>query len=122
MQRFEIKVGAFLPLLALFGMMPPFAYVDVGPTRLYFRFGVFSLQVQRDNVAAVAPRPWPWYAGVGLRYGGHVVGLIGTLDGVVAIDLRQRVRASVLGIPVQVQTLCVSFEDPALFIAACDAG
>lgn len=116
--RYRIRRGIFRPLLTALGGTGEASYVDVGPTTVRFRFGLlFDEEVPRVALARVRRGRWPWYGGIGWRLGaGGAVGLIGSLDGVVEIELREPRRVRLLGIPWRCRRIFVSLEDPAGFL------
>ena len=61
--------------------------------------------------------------GIGWRTNfGGTLGLIGSLDGVVRLHLREPQRRRFFGIPMRVRDVYVSLEDPAGFLAALRDG
>jgi hypothetical protein len=59
----------FRPALALVGVTPWTARIDVTDDDLRVRFGPWSLTTPRSNVAAVTRSgPYHWYRAIGARY------------------------------------------------------
>lgn len=117
--RYRIRRGALRPVLALFGGTEHGSYVDVGPMAVRFRFGpLFDEEIPRSELARARRARWPWYGGIGWRLSaGGVVGLIGALQGVVELELREPRRVRVIGIPWRCRRIFVSLEDPSAFLA-----
>jgi hypothetical protein len=115
--RHAMKLGASSPLLALFGGTRHRASVDVEPDTVTFRFGAFEARIPRFDVSGASPVPWPLYRGIGWRIGPGAVALIGSLQNVVEVRLRQPHRVRVLGIPVRARRVSVSLEQPAAFLS-----
>lgn len=116
--RYRIRRGIFRPLLTVLGGTAEGSYVDVGPAAVRFRFGfLFDEEIPRAELARVRRSRWPWYGGIGWRLGvPGVVGLIGSLDGIVEIELREPRRVRFLGIPLRCRRVFVSLEDPGGFL------
>ena len=115
--RHAMKLGAWRPLLALFGGTRPRAYVDVEPDTVTFRFGAFEARIPRADVSGASRARWPLLGGIGWRIEPGAVALIGSLQNVVEVRLRQPHRVSVLWIPVNALRVFVSLEDPEAFLA-----
>ncbi|WP_375769234.1 hypothetical protein NR798_47455 [Archangium gephyra] len=118
--RHAMKLGAWYPLLALFGGTRSRSYVEVEPDSVTFRFGSFEARVPRADVSGTARVPWPLYRGIGWRLGSDAVGLIGSLQNVVEVRLRQPHRMSVI-VPVMARRVFVSLADPDAFLAELGA-
>ncbi len=121
--RYRIRRGAFGPLLALFGGTEHGSFVDLDPVTVWFRFGpLFDERIPRVAVAGARRSRWPWYGGIGWRLSaGGIVGLIGALDGVVEVELREPRRVRVAGIPWRCRRIFVSLELPDAFLAELGA-
>jgi hypothetical protein len=115
--RHAMKLGASYPLLALFGGTRQRSYVEVEPETVTFRFGAFEARIPRSDVSGASPVPWPLLRGIGWRIGPGAVALIGSLQNVVEVRLRQPHRVRVLGIPVMARRVSVSLEQPAAFLS-----
>jgi hypothetical protein len=120
--RHAMKLGAWRPLLAVFGGTRPRSYVDVEPDTVTFRFGTFEARIPRADVSGASRAHWPVLGGIGWRIGPGVVALIGSLQNVVEVRLRQPHRVSVLWIPVKARRVFVSLEDPEAFLADLGPG
>ncbi|MCX4390657.1 hypothetical protein OG777_27555 [Micromonospora peucetia] len=68
-RRFAFRFDpAFRPALALLGVRPATAWVDVAPDELVVRFGPWRLRTARRNIVGVAPTgPYRWWRGIGTR-------------------------------------------------------
>ncbi len=122
MRRFAIKRSPWWrPLLVLFGATAARAELAVERERLVARFGWYRLEVPRAQVAAVESVRWPWWGGIGWRYWGGRLGLIGASAPVLCVRLASQHRARLLGIPLRVRELCISVDDPAAVRAALAA-
>ncbi|MBJ6764875.1 hypothetical protein JGU66_29270 [Myxococcaceae bacterium JPH2] len=119
--RHAIKRGAWSPLLVLFGGTSERSFVDVTPDVVTFRFGFFEARIPRTDILGAARAEWPMLGGIGWRVGVGTVGLIGARQNVVAVDLREPHRVSVLGLPVRARRIFVSLEEPEPFIADLQA-
>ena len=111
-QRFPIRFGkAYSVLSSAVGLLPAQAYIDVGET-VEVRMGwAFRARFPRSMVISATR-----YEGHPLSRGVH--GLAGSWlvngagDRVLQVDLRAAGEARVLGLPVSLQTLLVSVDDP----------
>ena len=109
------------PLLALFGGTPGRAYVEVTPSTVRFRFGwLFDVTLPRAEILDAQPVKWPWWLGIGWRIvlPSGTVGLIGSLQGVVAVRLRRPQWVRVAFIPWRCRVICVSLQNPDDFVRA----
>jgi hypothetical protein len=110
-------------VLALFVGTPSRSYVEIGEQAVRFRFGwPFDETVPLDQIAGVAPTTWPFLGGIGWRIATRGrIGLIGSLRGVVEVQLRAPRRVRLLAIPLRCRGIVVSLEDPDRFVAALRA-
>lgn len=117
--RYRIRRGVLRPLIALLGGTEQGSYVDLDPDAVRVRFGpLFDQRIPRDQIGGARLSRWPWYGGIGWRLGtGGVVGLIGSLEGIVEIELRAPVRVRVAGIPWRCRRLFLSLEEPVAFLS-----
>ena len=102
---------------------PSSAYVDLDDDTLHVRMGwAFSARIPRRLVAKAGPGPPP---AIPLTAGAHGWAgrwlVNGAPDGIVTIDLGERTRAFVSGVPIRLKELSVSLDDPEGFLAAFDA-
>ena len=104
-------------------ILPSSAYVELGGDDIHVRVGwAFSARIPRPLVARAGPgKPprIPLTAGTHGWAGRWLVN--GAPDGIVDIELTDRVRAFVAGFPVRLKVLSVSLEDPDGFLAALSA-
>lgn len=115
--RYQIRLGRWKPMLALFGATRERSYVDLRPSALRIRFGPFMELIPFDEIASASLTRWPALGGIGWRIGPDYVGLIGSLEGVVELTLHSRRRAVVLFLPWRYTRISISFEDPEAFLA-----
>lgn len=115
--RHAMKLGPWSPLLALFGGTPSRSYVEVEPGTVTFRFGTFEARIPRADISGASRERWPLLGGIGWRVGPGTVGLIGSLENVVEVRLRQPHRVSVFWLPVKARRVFVSLADPEAFLA-----
>jgi hypothetical protein len=115
--RYQIRLGRWKPLLALFGATPKRSYVDMRLRALRIRFGPFMELIPIDEIASAGLTRWPVLGGIGWRIGPDYVGLIGSLQGVVELTLHSRRRAVVLFLPWRYTRMSISFEEPEAFLA-----
>jgi hypothetical protein len=107
------------PFLLLGGATPENSYAEIAEDELRLRFGLlFSQRVSISNVKSAKTRSWPFWGGIGWRFWGEQLGLLGSTRNVVEISLRERIRVS-LGIlpwPFSIGRVAISLEDPQAFI------
>ncbi len=123
-RRYLIRRAGWLqPLLFLVGLVRDSnSYVAVEGDRLRVRFGWFFNQTfDVSDIAGAETMRWPWYYGLGWR--SNLVGLIGlvaSMQGVVAIRFRQRQRVGgiVPFFKLRCDRLAVSLREPEDLIAA----
>lgn len=114
--RHTIKLGTWYPLLALLGATRSRSYVDIEDGEVTFRLGAWQMTVPAGELAEASMAQWPWYGGIGWRMGPGTVGLIGSLDNVVKLKLKNARRTRLVFIPVGVQRIFVSLERPQAFL------
>jgi len=74
-------------LFALFGFSAAKCYVDVDAETLSIRFGSAHTQIPLSEITAVTHYAWPWYYGLGSKFGPHGgVAYVGSQQGVLRID------------------------------------
>jgi hypothetical protein len=117
---FDIRYAAGLrPLFGLLGMGPARSGVEVTAETVRVRMGwAFRARIPLADVRHVTPdvRPLVWGWGVHGVAGRWLVN--GSSHGLVRLDVHPPCRATVLGVPVRLSTLWVSFTDPSGFMAA----
>jgi hypothetical protein len=116
-QRFPILFTGANRSMRLIGIVPSRGHVDVDETTIHVRMGwAFSARVARSAVTSAAAdheRVLGWGA-----HGWRGTWLVnGSSHGIVRIELDPPGRAYVLGVPVRLQVLRVSVEDPDGLIA-----
>jgi hypothetical protein len=118
--RFPIKITEqFIlePVLHLFGVKPESSYVDIADGKLDVRMGIwFHEEIPLAEVKHLAPSDWPWWGGLGVKLIPHGVGVVGSLDGVVLIELAAPRKMRVL-FPVEADRLAISIADRDGFLA-----
>lgn len=120
-RRFPIRfTGANKAMVAL-GLSPANSRVDVGPTDLTIRMGwAFNTTIPLASIASAADdqeRVLGW--GVHGWRGKWLVN--GSSTQIVRIDVDPATRGRVAGLPVRVQRVRVSVDDPSGLIAAINA-
>jgi len=116
--RFPFRLGRrSLPVLALFGVRPGNAYVDLTDDAVDARFGFYRIATPLSNVASWRIEgPWRWITAIGVRYSVRFRDLTfaGTPRGGVRLDVHEPVR---LG-PLRPAALYLTVEDLEGFSAA----
>lgn len=123
-RRFLIRRDGWLqPLLFMVGLTRDSnSYVAIEGDRLRVRFGWFFNQTfALSDIERAEAMRWPWYYGLGWR--ANLVGLVGlvaSMQGVVAIRFRERQRVGgiVPFFKLRCDRLAVSLREPEDFIAA----
>ena len=118
MTTFPIRFTGFNKAMVVLGMGPRGSRVEIDGGTVRIRMGwAFRLRFARADIASAAldtARVGGW--GV---HGWRGVWLVnGSSKGIVRIDLRERVRGYVMGIPVKIRAVRVSVEDPDALVAA----
>ena len=122
-QRFAIKLSAWVrPLFLVMGATPSNAWVSFEEEVLRARLGYYEIVVPTNRIDRVERSHWPWYGGLGVRSNLHnSLALLGTIDNIVLMTLKQPVRATVFRIPIQVTQLYLSMEEPERFMEAVES-
>ncbi|MEP7127197.1 MAG: hypothetical protein ABJE95_40055 [Byssovorax sp.] len=119
--RFALKItDNFLlePVLHTFGVRPETSYLEIADGKLEVRMGIwFHESFALDNIARVAPSDWPWWGGLGVKLHHHGVGVVGSTEGVVNVQLKQAQDANVV-VTVKASQLWLSLEDRDGFLRA----
>ena len=121
--RFPIRFDPLYGLLSRMLLIPPSrSYVEVFDDRVDVRMaGAFDASFPRSSVVAAAKVNQRFRLTRGAHgWGGRWL-VNGSGDGIVAIDLKPRQRAYVVGFPVKLQQLMVSVDEPERLIAALKA-
>jgi hypothetical protein len=111
------------PLLLVGGATAANSYAEIEGAELRIRYGLFRHTLQLANVASAAGRSWPLWGGIGWRAWGEQLGLIGSTENVVELQLNEAERFG-LGFvpwPFGVRRIAISLEDPQAFIDALTA-
>jgi hypothetical protein len=120
-QRFAIKYGTFGPLLTVMGLGPSFSHVDLTDDILVVTMGWgFRTTISRFAIQRAQPSDGP-VGGIGIhgRAGRWLVN--GAASGLVTIELAPTQQARMMGIPVKLDSLRVSLEEPERFLEALGA-
>jgi hypothetical protein len=114
-ERFGIRIHRlWRPLFVLFGATSARSYVDVAPECVRIRMGWYRLELQHAHIADWEITSIPWWWGRGWRSNmKDMIALVGVGDPVLKLSLSQRVRTRLLSIPLRLQTVYVSVDDPA---------
>jgi hypothetical protein len=118
--RFPIRRDPWwVPLLLLFGATPGRSYVELDDDRLVARFGwLFHHSFPLIDIEGARPRSWPLLYGIGWKSNLiGVIGLTGSYRSVVEVRLRRR-RWIWMLLPLPINRLAVSLEDPKAFLEA----
>ena len=118
--RFRIRRTLWWrPLLLLFGATAGRSYVELTGDRLVAHFGwLYHHRYPLSDIEGAKKRSWPLIAGIGWRTNLlGVIGLIGSRKGVVEIRFRRRRWVWML-LPLPLNRLAVSLEDPKAFLEA----
>lgn len=118
--RFAIAVStAWKPLLLLLGVTGSRAYAELGPDALSIRFGWYRARIPREQIVRVGMTHWDWWRGIGWRSDlRRTIALIGRSGPVAYLGIAPPVPTRLAGIPIQLQNLYITVEDPEAFLAA----
>ena len=123
-RRFPIRFNSFNGILFR-GLLisPASSSVELDDDSLRVRLAwAFSARIPRRLVAKAGPGRRPT---IPLTAGAHGWGgrwlVNGSADGIVTMELSERVRAFVSGFPIRLKELSVSLEDPEGFLSALGA-
>jgi len=119
--RFPILFTGANAAMAVVGITRSGSYVEVADAEVHVRLGwSFHATIPRSSVRSAVPdhdKVWGWGA-----HGWRGRWLVnGSSSGLVRIEIEPAPRARVFGIPVRLETLRVSVEDPDGLIAALDS-
>lgn len=113
------------PVMFVAGVNHENSYVELDDGHLHVKMGPwFDHRFSLSDVAEVAASTWPWYGGLGTKTGPEKggVGVVGSMDGIVALRFKtpQAVKlwAVVMDVGVQCSELRVSLEEPQALIDA----
>ena len=121
--RYYIHLGAWKPLLLLFGATRAKSHVDVSDGTVTFRFGFFETTIPKEEIESARRARWPAFRGIGWKIGGRgTLGLVGSLKGVVEVHLRCPRPIRVLLVPFKMQRVFVSLEEPEAFLTELGVG
>jgi hypothetical protein len=119
--RFPIKITEnFIlePIMHTFGVKAETSYVEISGGSLEVRMGIwFHETFPLDQIGKIAPSDWPWWGGLGVKLHHHGVGVVGSTEGVVNVQLKgpQKVRAV---LEVEATQLWISVENHEAFLNA----
>ena len=117
--RFAMKItDNFLlePVLHTFGVRPETSYFEIEGGKLEVRMGIwFHESFALDNVARIAPSDWPWWGGLGVKLHHHGVGVVGSTEGVVNVQLEVEQDVCAV-VKVKCSQLWLSVEDQEGFL------
>src|SRR5688572_15650379 len=124
--RFAIRLSSVMkPVLFAAGVHHDNAYVEIGDGVLHVKMGPwFDETFTMSTIADVKASDWPWYGGLGTKLGPEKggVGVVGSMDGIVAVRFKapQPVKLWVIvtDVGVSCSELRISLEEPDAFIAA----
>lgn len=121
--RYAMRLNPVIrPLLALFGGTAAQSFVESSAESLRIRFGWgFDETVPRAEIRGARPRGWSPLRGYGWRLSPGMVGLVGSGAGVVEIRLRAPRRLRIMMIPMRVERIAVSLQEPDAFLADLNA-
>ncbi len=109
------------PFLHAFGVTSESSYVELGDGVLEVGMGSwFHETIPLEEIAQIAPSDWPWWGGLGVKLIPHGVGVIGSLDNVVNVQLKGLREMRVLA-TVKASQLAISIADRDGFLAALSA-
>lgn len=117
--RIPISFGAWKPVLMVTGMLPRWCWVEVDETTMTARMSwAFRTTVPRSSVRSARRREGWRPFGFGVHgWGGRWLAN-GSWDGLVSIEIDPPARARVLGVPIRLEELHVSVEDPDALVEA----
>lgn len=119
--RYPIKITDNLllePILHTFGVKPETTYAEIHDGVLEVSMGRwFHERIPLAAIAAVAPSEWPWWGGLGVKLAHHGIGVVGSLDGVVNVKLKQPTKMHAIAV-VEAEQIWLSLEDRDGFLAA----
>ena len=122
--RFPLAITeSFLlePVLRLFGVNEGSSYVELGKDTLEVSMGIwFHETFALTNVARIAPSDWPWWGGLGVKLHHHGVGVIGSTEGVVNLQLKEAQAVTAVA-SVSCKQLWLSLADREQFVRALSA-
>jgi len=122
--RFPIRFSPGNAVLFRILLIPPSAaYVELDDQTIHVRLAwAFWARIPRRLVASAGPGKRPTIPLTAGAHGWNGRWLVNASpDGIVAVELSQRARAFVIGVPIRVRLLAVSLEDPDGFLAALGA-
>ena len=117
-QRFNIRRDIVwkAPLLII-GATEANSYVELRDEDLVARFGVHESRLGLSDIISAQTKEWPIWNGIGIRVGpGKRLGLVGSTEGVVELELKPDTHVKFLGITCT--SLAFSLEDPQGFLEA----
>jgi hypothetical protein len=113
-RRFPIKRSAFWrPILTLFGAIDRWSYIEITPDVMRVRYSWYYLTIPRERIVAVDEQRWRMLWGIGWRSDlRRRVALIGAQEPVLRFEIEPPMRVHLLRIPIRMEELYVSVEQP----------
>lgn len=122
--KFPIRFSSGNGILFRGLLIPPSsAFVELDDETIRVQLGwAFSARIPRRLVARAGPGKRPTIPLTAGAHGWNGRWLVnGAPDGIVALELTERVRAHTAGFPIRLRQLAVSLDDPDGFLAALGA-
>ena len=117
-QRFNIRRDTIwkAPLLII-GATEANSYVELRGEDLVARFGIHESRISFSDIVSATAREWPIWNGIGIRITfGKSLGLVGSTEGVVELELKPETHVDFIGI--NCEKLAFSLEEPEAFLEA----
>jgi hypothetical protein len=124
--RFAMRLSsAIKPVFFVAGVNHENSYVEIGDDHLHVKMGPwFDQKLPIGEISEVKPSDWPWYGGLGTKLGPEKggVGVVGSLEGVIAIHFKSPQRVGLWIVVTDIHTECselrVALEEPEAFVRA----
>lgn len=119
--RFALSITHNLllePVLKTFGTNRENSYVEVLDDALHVKMGAwFDETIPFSKIKSFAPSDWPWWGGLGVKLHHHGIGVVGSTEHIVNLELTEVIAMKVI-IKVEAERLWISLEDRDGFFAA----
>ncbi len=114
---YALRFGFWKPLLVVCGLGSRRSWADIDPEVLHVRMGwAFRAHIDRPSIVRAVADSDQW-AGIGV-HGWRGRWLVnGAVSGIITIEIDPPSKARVMGVPIRLHTLYVSFDDPEAFLA-----